>query len=304
MDSALKYRRILGRVYASPWAIQGRRLADILDVLHFQAGGGKLSVAEVAEYVGLEAAAPRAQAAGGGIQVLAMHGIISHRAEMLHDISGPGSTSTEQLSRRLQQALADPHTGAIVLDVDSPGGSVEGVPELAAELRAARGVKPVVAVANTLAASAAYWLASQADEIVISPSAEVGSIGVFAAHRDISEQLANEGERVTLVHAGKYKVEGNPYEPLDDEAREEIQRKVDEAYVEFVDAVAAGRGVSSAKVRKDFGEGRTLGAKAALAAGMVDRIETLEQTINRLQSRQAEQRRRAHAERARRIAFA
>lgn len=304
MDSALKYRRILGRVYSTPWAIQGRRLADILDVLHFQATGGKLSAEEMAEYVGIEAAAPRSRDSGGGIQVLGLHGIISHRAEMVHDVSGPGSTSTEKFALRFQQAVEDRHTSAIVIDVDSPGGSVEGVPELAAQLRAARGTKPIVAVANTLAASAAYWLAAQADEIVMSPSAEVGSIGVFAAHRDISEQLASEGEKVTLVHAGKYKVEGNPYEPLGEEAREEIQRKVDAAYSEFVDAVADGRGVSTAKARTDFGEGRTLGAKAALAAGMADRVETLEQTISRLQGRQAEQRRRAHAERARRIAFA
>lgn len=289
---ALKYGRILSRAYSSAWAIQPRRLADILDVLQFQAHGGKLSADEIREYVGVQAVAPREQSAGA-IQVLGLRGIISHRVEMMNDISGPGGTSVEQFSQRFRSAVANPNVGAIVIDVDSPGGAVDGVPELAAEIRNARGSKPIIAHANTLAASAAYWLASQADEVVVTPSGEVGSIGVFAAHRDISEQLAMDGEKVTLIHAGKYKVEGNPYEPLTDEARDEIQRKVDGAYIDFLEAVAAGRGVSTKKARTDFGEGRTLSARDALAAGMVDRVETFDATLNRVRGRVSAQRRRA-----------
>lgn len=305
MDSdALSYRRILRRVYSTPWAIVGTRLADIVDVLEFQASGGKLSADDIAEYVGVQAAAPRSQAIQGGIQVLSLRGIISHRMEMMNDVSGPGGTSTEQFAARFRAAMRDPSTGAIVMDIDSPGGSVDGVPELAAEIREARGAKPIVAVANTLAASAAYWIAAQADEIVVTPSAEVGSIGVFAAHRDISERLAAEGEKVTLVHAGKYKVEGNPYEPLSDDARDEIQRKVNSAYSEFVSAVAAGRGTTAARVTANYGEGRTLSARDAVAAGMADRVETMDQVINRLRGGTEARRRRAHAERARRLAFA
>lgn len=302
-SSRRKYGHILSRVYSTAWAIQGRRLADILDVLRFQSAGGKLSADEIREYVGVQAAAPREQSAGA-IQVLGLRGIISHRIEMMNDISGPGGTSVEQFSQRFRQAVANPNVGAIVIDVDSPGGAVDGVPELAEQIRSARGTKPIIAHANTLAASAAYWLASQADEVVVTPSGEVGSIGVFAAHRDISEQLAMDGERVTLIHAGKYKVEGNPYEPLSDEARGEIQRKVDGAYIDFLEAVAAGRNVSTKKARTDFGEGRTLSARDALAAGMVDRVETFDATINRLQGATEARRRRAHAERERRIAFA
>ena len=295
MDSAaLKYGRILSRVYSTAWAIQGRRLADIVDVLQFQAHGGKLSADEIREYVGVQAAAPREQSSGA-IQVLGLRGIISHRMEMMNDVSGPGGTSVEQFTQRFRAAMNSPNVSAVVIDVDSPGGAVDGVPELAAEIRQARGTKPIIAHANTLAASAAYWLASQADEVVVTPSGEVGSIGVFAAHRDISEQLAMDGEKVTLIHAGKYKTEGNPYEPLSEEARDEIQRKVDGAYIDFLEAVAAGRGVSTKKARTDFGEGRTLSARDALAAGMVDRVETFDATLDRVRGRVSAQRRRAAA---------
>ena len=306
MDTeALKYRRIVARVYSTPWAMQGNRLADVMDVLAFQSSGGKLTEDEIRAYVGIDAVkGKRVENVQGGIRVLGLRGIISHRMEMMDDISGPGGTSTEAFGQRLAEAVADPSVGAIVVDVDSPGGSVDGVPELAAQIRAARDVKPIIMVANTLAASAAYWLASQATEIAITPSAEVGSIGVFAAHRDISAQLEQDGERVTLISAGKFKTEANPYEPLTDEARAALQGKVDAAYHKFISAVADGRRATVDAVAADYGQGRTLDAEAALEAGMVDSIETMDQVIARVRGRNADARRRAHAARERAIAFA
>lgn len=284
--SDLKYQRILRAVASTPWAIVPSRLSDILDVLTYHAAGGRMSADEVREYMALAAARPeRVAQTGGGVAVLGLRGIISHRIEQVDNISGPGGTSVEAFRNRLRDALASSQVGSVVIDVDSPGGSVEGVPELAAEVFAARGDKPIVAVANTLAASAAYYIASQADEVVITPSGEVGSIGVFAAHEDVSERLAQQGRHMTLISAGKFKVEGNPFEPLSEEARLAIQASVDEHYAAFVDAVARGRGVKTSAVRGGFGEGRTVSAKAAVAEGMADRVETLEQTITRMQGR-------------------
>ena len=303
--TALKYRRILASVYSSAWAMQPRRLADVLDVLDYQSTGGKLTADEIRAYVGIGAAAgQRTEDVPGGVRVIGLRGIISHRAEMMDDMSGPGGTSVERFTGRLRDAMADRSVGAIVIDIDSPGGSVDGVTELASELRAARDSKPIIAVANTLAASAAYWIGSQASELVVTPSGEVGSIGVFAAHRDISKALEAEGETVTLVHAGKYKVEGNPYEPLSDDARAELQGKVDAAYAKFLSAVAVGRGVTVDAVAGNYGQGRTLDADAAVAAGMADSIETLDQVIARVRGKNADARRRAHAARERAIAFA
>jgi capsid assembly protease len=218
------------------------------------------------------------------ISILGVLGVIAQRAAQVDDISGPGGTSVERLTQRFRAALADQAVRAIVLDIDSPGGGVYGVEELAEEIRAARGQKPIVAVANSLAASAAYWIASAADEVVVTPSGQVGSIGVYAAHEDISKFLENEGIKETLIFSGKYKVEGNPFEPLTDEARASIQKDVATYYGSFVRAVAKGRGASPAAVEKGFGQGRVVGAKEAVEEKMADRVETLDAAVRRVGS--------------------
>lgn len=216
----------------------------------------------------------------GAIAVLPLVGTITQRAGMMSNFSG--GTSTEKFSQMFRGAMNDPDIRAIVIDVDSPGGTVNGVIELGDEIFKARGQKPVVAVANSLAASAAYWLATQAPEMVATPGAQVGSVGVFGAHEDVSKAAEMAGVKVTLISAGKYKTEGNEWEPLSDAAREDLQSKVDQFYEMFVKAVARGRGVSANDVKNGFGEGRTVTAKDAAASKMVDRVATMSQTLTRL----------------------
>lgn len=264
---------------ATPWAIQPERLAAIADVLARRAAGEKLDATEIRARVGDAKGAPQQ---GAGVAVLPLYGIIGHRMNQVQDISGPGGTSTEQFGAWFDAALNDPAIGAIVIDVDSPGGSVGGVPELAAKIAGARGVKPVVAIANGLAASAAYWIASAAEEFWVTPSGDVGSIGVYTMHQDLSAAYADAGVVNTLISAGKHKVEGNPYAPLDDEARAAIQERVDEIYGEFVKAVAAHRGVDASDVQGGFGEGRVVGAVRAKRLGMVDKIGTMDTLLGRL----------------------
>ena len=155
--------------------------------------------------------------------------------------------------------------------------------ELATEIVKARAQKPVVAVANSLAASAAYWIGCSAGEFYVTPGGEVGSIGVWQAHFDYSKALEEEGVKPTLISAGKFKVEGNPYVPLDPEAQAFMQSRVDDYYNAFIKAVAKGRGVSVADVRDGMGEGRVLGADAALAAKMVDGIATFDDVLAKMQ---------------------
>lgn len=202
---------------------------------------------------------------------------------MVDDISGPGSTSTQKFTSALRQVLADDTVGQILIDIDSPGGSVYGVAELAAEIVKARALKPVVAVANSLAASAAYWIGCSASEFYVTPGGEVGSIGVWQAHFDYSKALEEEGVKPTLISAGKFKVEGNPYVPLDPEAQAFMQSRGDDYYNAFIKAVAKGRGISVADVRDGMGEGRVLGADAALAAKMVDGIATFDDVLANMQ---------------------
>lgn len=229
----------------------------------------------------------------GGVAVIPLRGVITPRPSILSIIFGGGGGLLGFRSA-LRQAVASDDVAAIILDVDSPGGAVDLVPETAAEIREARKTKPVIAVANTFAASAAYWLASQADELVVTPSGEVGSIGVFQIHQDLSEMAASEGVNITLISAGKYKTEGNRFEPLSEEALAAIQASIDDYYDLFVADIAKGRGATANAVRNGFGEGRMVTAKNAVAEGMADRVDTLEATIARVvrnpkRARRAEQ---------------
>jgi signal peptide peptidase SppA len=216
----------------------------------------------------------------GAVAVLPLHGVISNRRDLFAELFGDG-TSAEGFSMAFRTAVAHQGIKAIVLDVNSPGGTVSGTEELSSLIHSARGSKPIVAHVNSMAASAAYWIASAADEMVVTPSGSVGSVGVIAAHNDISGLLARVGVKPTLITAGKYKGEGNPFEPLTDEAREHLQTRVDAAHQAFVKALARNRGVSQAVVEKSFGQGRLVDAPLAMHAGMADSIGTLDSVLSR-----------------------
>jgi signal peptide peptidase SppA len=278
--------------YAAPWALHPPKLREVEAVVRsrffVQRGAGrpkriKLRGEAEARQPG-EGRGGKPYYMAGRVAVIPVMGVIAHRINVLHDISG--GTSTQLLGRTVEQAAADAEVGTIVLDIDSPGGSVFGVPEMAATLRQARQAKRIVAVANTFAASAAYWLASQASEIVVSPSGQVGSIGVYSAHYDCSVAMEMAGVKTTYIYAGKYKVEGNPDEPLSEEAASAWQREVDTYYTMFVDDVARGRGANPDAVRAGYGEARCLCAADAIAARLADRIGTLEQVVEEEKGRQ------------------
>lgn len=278
----LRYRRVCSEVANTAWALYAPTLAVLVDLLSYRAHGHRITAEEVAERIG--ARRPReARNTSGGVAVLALSGVIAHRASAFESVSSPNGTSVEAFTRAFREVMADPEVGSIMLEIDSPGGSVDGVPEIAAEIRRTRGRKPIVAFANTMAASAAYWIAAQADEVVVAPSGQVGSIGVYAAHQDLSAQLEQDGVKVTLISAGPFKTEGNPFEPLTEEARANWQATVDMFYGQFLGAVAKGRGVPLAQVRDGFGQGRMVFGQDAVAAGMADRVDTFENTVTRLQ---------------------
>lgn len=280
----LRYRHVRREVADSLWAIRPVTLAVIRDLLDYRSQGYRLSAEEVQERIGVvEARSSAAKTAGGGaVAVLPLYGIIAKRASSFQSVSSPSGTGVDAFTQMFRKALADPEVASILIEVDSPGGTADMVQELADEIRGARGRKPIVAIANTMAASAAYWIASQADEIVVTPSGRVGSIGVYAAHEDLSGALEQEGVKVTLISAGKFKTEGNPFEPLSEEARVHFQEMVDECYASFLSSVAKGRGVTADDVKANFGEGRMVSAKAAVTAGMADKVDTFDATVSRM----------------------
>jgi signal peptide peptidase SppA len=277
----MKKSRILDAFTQTPWAILPERLIVLQEIVARHVSGEKLPPEEVQMVIhGAKRPADRKL---GNIAVLPLFGTIFPRANLLTEISG--ATSAELFGKQFDELVKDPEIGAIIIDVDSPGGQATGVEELSSKIYEARGKKPVIAVANHIMASAAYWIGTAADEIVITPSGEVGSIGAFAAHWDESKALEMEGLKLTLISEGKYKIEGNPYEPLTEEAHSAIQGSVREAYDMFVRAVARNRGKSVDEVRNGFGEGRVVSARQAINLGMADHIGTLEETTKKLQRR-------------------
>lgn len=183
-------------------------------------------------------------------------------------------TDYAQIRANIKRALADPTAKTVDLVIDSPGGSVLGLPETADAIYAANRVKPVRAFVTGIAASAAYWLASQASSITLTPSGEVGSVGVLDIHADITKALENSGVKLTAVTAGEHKVERAPFTELSDSAKEHMQAGVNAWYGDFLSAVRRGRG-SRVSAISNYGGGRMLPAREALTSGMVDFVSNL-----------------------------
>lgn len=253
-------RNELVELAASVWAMEPEKLEGLVAMLKMRTSGVALELTDVA------AKAPRRE---GQIAVLPLEGVLTPRPSFWG-----GGTSLRGWRRELAELVADPSIDGIVLAVDSPGGSAALVEETADDVYRARQVKPVVAHVE-YGASGAYWIGSQAHRMVVTPSGDVGSIGVYSMHVDTSKMMEDWGFKVTLISAGKYKVEGNSFEPLADSAREAMQERVDGIYQRFLGAVARGRGVSTKVARTDFGEGRLVEARKAVDAGMADAVGDL-----------------------------
>lgn len=277
--------RVIRAVCQTPWAIQPERLESITAALAARARGERLIAEEdlllrrAAKQREREAARSRPQARRpSGVAVIQVFDTIYHRMGGM-DAPMSGGASAERLGIEIDRALDDDGIEAVVLDVDSPGGSVYGIDELATKVFEGRKRKRIITVSNALMASGAYYFGSAADEVVVTPSGEIGSIGVFAVHLDFSEFLANEGIKATIIRAGEHKAEGHPYEPLSEEALAYMQQQVNEYYDLFIAAVARNRGVEEETVLSAYGQGRTLTARRAVEVGMADRVATLEEVL-------------------------
>lgn len=276
---------LLSEFLNTPWAIDPERL-DVLAQVFVRWALDQPASPVVMEAVAADVSATaarrdQAQSAGGSIAVLPLYGATVQRTN-LQSASGGGVASLQNFTRAFRAAVSDPSVSGILLDIDSPGGSVFGVQELANEIYQARSQKPIVAIANSTAASAAYWIGSSAGEFYVTPGGEAGSVGVYAAHRNMAKALEQQGVDTTLVSAGRYKTEGNPFGPLSDEARAHMQARIDAHYGAFTRAIARNRGTDVAAVRGGMGEGRTLNANDARAAGLVDDIATFDQVLARM----------------------
>lgn len=217
---------------------------------------------------------------GTRIAIVPLQGVLAPRS-ISHQgrIIAPGLDS---FRGQVDQAARDPSVSRIVLDVNSPGGTYAGTPEAAATVRQAARIKPVTAVVDALCASAAYFISSQASEIVATPSGELGAIGVIAVHVELSRMLEAQGIRTTIIRSRPSKADANPYEPLSEAARSALQASVKDADTEFLRAVALGRKMTLERVRSLVdrnGLGRVVSSARAVGLGLADRVATIEQVL-------------------------
>lgn len=231
---------------------------------------------------------------GAGIAVIPLVGSLTNRGLTFYGRTiSPGM---DAFRAAVGRAAADPGVGAIVLDVNTPGGTYAGTPETFEAVRRAAEVKPVISVVDSLAASAGLFVIAPSTEIAVTPSGEMGSIGVLSIHLDWSRSLEQDGVTPTIIRSRAGKADVNPFEPLTDEARAALQQSVDEADDEFLKAIAKGRGMSVGDVRKladEAGLARTVSAKRAVQLGIADRVATMSEVLSGLIKSKAPARRRS-----------
>ena len=181
-----------------------------------------------------------------GVAIISVKGVLMKEGGWMSALSGCSSYAS--IKKATIAAMDDPTVRAVLFNVDSPGGTTHGCFELSDLIHSFRGKKPTLAIANDLAASAAYALASSADRVVLTRTAGVGSIGVFCLHCDQSSADGQAGVKYTYIFAGEHKVDGNPHEPLSKSAYASVKAEVDREYGIFVATVARNRGVDPKSV--------------------------------------------------------
>jgi len=217
----------------------------------------------------------------GTVAIVEIHGSLVNRGAWIGADSG--LTSYEGIGAQIAAAMQDDEVTAIILDIDSPGGEATGMFGLAEKVRAANAVKPVIAVVDDLAASAAYGIASGAHEIVCSPTSMIGSIGVVLVHMDHSGELEKKGVKATIIHAGANKVDGHPFGPLSAGVKDNLQSRVNTLYDRFLETVENGRGARMNASAARQTEANVFIGQQAIDRNLADRIGTFETVLAELQ---------------------
>lgn len=258
------------RLYGRPLLVHEGYAATVSTVLSERLGVAPMLQGDQLELV--ERPVRGMQLGKDGVLTIPVVGGLYHRGDELDAMSG--SMSYTLLNNRLKEAMGDPDVRGILLDIDSPGGEAGALFEFADVLHAASKVKPIYAVANTLAASAAYAIGASATKFFATPSAAVGSIGVVTLHLDQSKAMEKRGIVPTFIKAGAKKTQGNSLQPLSTEDVADIQAMVDDTYKMFVDLVAARRPMSADEIRQT--EARVFSAGEAEKLGLIDGVLTYE----------------------------
>lgn len=269
-------------VVNAPWAITPDKLREIQTIYTAHLRGEKSDIEAIEAKLGRPLTNERAPyTLTDGVAVITIDGVIAKRMNLFTQISG--GISTELVTQDLRAALVDPAVNGIILSIDSPGGTVDGTQNLSDQILAARRVKPIVALASGVMASAAYWIGSAASAVFISDQTTItGSIGVVTSHVDMSRAEEQKGVKTTEIYAGKFKRIASSYSPLSSDGRDSIQEQVDYLYSIFVGDVARNRGVSVEAVLQTMADGRVFTGRQGIDAGLVDGVATLAGLTHRM----------------------
>ena len=263
------------------WAITPDMLNEIQHIYAVHLHGDKIKIPDVEARTGLTLNNERRyMEVIDGLAILSLHGVIAKRANLFMDISG--GVSTQIASDEFKEALADPEVKSILLDIDSPGGAVDGTFEFAQLIKESRGIKPITVFSDGSMTSGAFALGSAADKIFISgETAITGSIGVITRHLEYSRMLDREGITATEITAGKFKSVGTDIRPLTESDKDVIQGHIDHIYTVFVNTVADNRGIS-AESHEEWADGQIFMGSKAIELGLVDGVSTRDKLVEHL----------------------
>jgi len=263
MPNNLQYQRIANAVFSEPWAITPAKYEAICAFIQAKSVGAGI------EGFDFDALDNSPSSTDAKVRVIPIRGTIVKRAGLMTKFSG--GVSAVEVGKSFSEAIESEDVDAIVLHIDSPGGTVDGSFALADAIRAARGSKPIIAMGDGRCCSAAYLIASAADKVVLNSTGVAGSIGVLTSHTNTSKRDAKCGISTTIISAGKYKVLGASGPPLSQAGLEYIQAEVDYLYGMFVESVAGNRGATVKDTLK-MADGKVFTGQQALNIGLVDQI--------------------------------
>lgn len=272
-------------VINSPWAITESKLGEIVSIYRAHVRGPKIDLTAL-EGTGVvlnnqQDLTFQTLGPNNEVALIEIDGVIGKRMNLFTKISG--GASTELIGNQVMAAVNDDSIKAILLRIDSPGGTVQGTKELADLIFSVRGQKPIVTFVDGSMMSAALWIGLASDVVILSSEvAAVGSMGVIATHIDMTKAEEMAGIKTTHIVTGKFKSLGSSSEELSDDGRDEIQRQIDAVFEVFVGDVARFRGVGNEAALNALGDAQILIGREAVDSGFVDSVSTLDEVVSSL----------------------
>jgi len=269
-------------VLSAPWVLPQAKLDEIRDVYLTHLRGEKIDIRKIEAQIGgpLSNEHPEVEVFNG-VAVVSMHGVMAKRANLFTKVSG--GVSTEIVGKELRAAANDNSVKAIILDVDSPGGEVDGIKGICRIIREIATVKPIHSFSDGSMTSGAQWVAASCiNSWIESPTVYCGSVGVVTTHIDISEQEKRHGVKTTEISAGRLKRAASSYEPLSVDGKESIESVLNAIHKVFIEDISEFRGLDPLLVRHTIADGRLILGKESIQLGLVNGYKSLNQVIRDL----------------------